>query len=316
MLTTNARVDMSQSSQNLGEADHEALFAQLRQEINQRLADSLNSLRDRRLHLAVSPPKKLLEAMRYSLLAGGKRLRPLLVLCSCQACGGDRENAWPAALAVEYIHTYSLIHDDLPAMDDDDMRRGRPTLHKAFDEATALLAGDGLLTDAFSVLAKSRVNSSRMVLELAMAAGACGMVGGQMLDVEADHLPPEEISLEVIHRAKTGRLFVAAAVLGGLAAAAPQKQIALLRRYGATMGHAFQVADDLLDVVGDPAVVGKNLGRDSARGKFTYVTRDGVDQTRAEANRLGQLAKEILSPLGPAADPLKTIVNKAVDRVS
>jgi len=288
----------------------------LRAEVNQRLAASLDRLRDRRLLGAARPPPRLLEAMRYSLLAGGKRLRPVLVIAACEATGGAREDAWSAALAIEYLHTYSLIHDDLPAMDDDDLRRGRPTLHRAFDEATAILAGDALLTEAFGLLAQAPRQPERLVLELAQAGGSCGMVGGQVLDIEAEHKPPAEIQLETIHRAKTGRLFVAAAAMGGLAAGAPQRQIALLRRYGATLGHAFQVADDLIDVVGDAAATGKGLGRDAARGKYTYVVRDGIEATRAEARRLGQQARELARALGDRADALVSIAERAVERVA
>jgi geranylgeranyl pyrophosphate synthase len=288
----------------------------LRRDVNARLGASLQGLRDRRLHGGQRPPPRLLEAMSYSLLAGGKRLRPLLALSACEAVGGARELAWPAALAIEYVHTYSLIHDDLPAMDNDDLRRGRPTLHKAFDEGTAVLAGDALLTEAFGLLARAQHNASRQVAELATAGGACGMVGGQILDVEAESLPHERIDLERIHRAKTGRLFVAAAVMGGLAGRAPQRHIALLRRYAASLGHAFQVADDLLDVVGDATKTGKGLGRDQARGKFTYLTRDGLDATRAEARRLGQLAHADLAPLGDRARALHDLVDMAVERVA
>ncbi|MBN2359930.1 MAG: polyprenyl synthetase family protein [Deltaproteobacteria bacterium] len=307
---------MTPSKTSEGAAATVEYLEALRLEVNQRLSASLEGLRDRRSLGAIRPPARLLEAMRYSLLAGGKRLRPVLVLVACEATGGRREDAWPAALAIEYLHTYSLIHDDLPAMDDDDLRRGRPTLHRAFDEATAILAGDALLTEAFGLLARARRQPARLVIELAQAAGSCGMVGGQQLDIEAEHRPRAEIQLETIHRAKTARLFVAAAAMGGLAAGAPQRQIALLRRYGAVVGHAFQVADDLIDVVGDAAATGKGLGRDAARGKYTYVVRDGIDATRCEARRLGQRARELAEALGERAAPLVTIAERAVERVA
>ncbi|MFH1810770.1 MAG: polyprenyl synthetase family protein [Pseudomonadota bacterium] len=297
-------------------AAERSFFEVLRREVNARLEASLQGLRDRALHGGQRPPPRLLEAMGYSLLAGGKRLRPLMALCACEAVGAERAMAWPAALAIEYVHTYSLIHDDLPAMDNDDLRRGRPTLHKAFDEGTAVLAGDALLTEAFGVLARAEHNADRQVMELATAAGACGMVGGQVLDVEAESLPHAQIDLERIHRAKTGRLFVAAAVMGGLAGQAQQHEVAVLRRYAALVGHAFQVADDLLDVVGDASKTGKGLGRDQARGKFTYLSRDGIDATRAEAHRLGLLAHAELEPLGGTAQALHAIVDMAVERVA
>ena len=290
-------------------------FAALRAQVNVELDDSLNRLRDRRLHGGNAPPRQLLEAMRYSLLAGGKRLRPIMTLTACQACGADPERAWPGALAVEYVHTYSLIHDDLPAMDDDSLRRGRPTLHKAFDEGIAILAGDALLTEAFGILARSPHQVARQVAELATAAGSVGMVAGQVLDIEAGKPSHENIDLERIHRAKTGRLFVAAAVLGGLAAEAPQSHIALLRRYAALLGHAFQVADDLIDVIGDAKLTGKGVSRDQAHGKLTYVSRDGIEAVRREARRLGDAAHAELAPLGTHAAGLHTLVEMAVDRL-
>ena len=293
-----------------------ALDSTIIKEINQRLAQALDRLRDRALHHGERPPPRLLAAMRHSLLAGGKRLRPLLALHACQACGAALDEAWPAALAIEFVHTYSLIHDDLPAMDDDALRRGRPTCHVAFDEPTAILAGDALLTEAFGLLARTKYNPARQVCELATAAGASGMVGGQMLDIVAEGLPHQEIELERIHRAKTGRLFVAAAVMGGLAAQAVPRQISALRRYAAAMGHAFQVTDDLLDVIGDAEATGKGVARDQERGKWTYVSRDGIDATRAEAQRLAKLAHDALLPFGAKADALHAIVNLSVDRLS
>lgn len=284
--------------------------------INVRLEQALDGLRDRALHHGERPPQRLLDAMKHSLLAGGKRLRPLLALYACEACGGQSDQAWPAALAIEFVHTYSLIHDDLPAMDDDDLRRGRATSHIAFDEATAILAGDALLTEAFGILARSEHNAARQVCELATAAGSAGMVGGQMRDIEAESLAPSAIDLERIHRAKTGRLFVAAAVMGALAASAKVSELAALRRYAAALGHAFQVTDDLLDVIGDAQATGKGIDRDAQRGKLTYVSRDGVDATRAEAQRLAQLAHQALSPFADRAAALHAIIDLSVDRLS
>ena len=267
-------------------------------------------------------PPRLAEAMNYSLLAGGKRLRPILCLLACEAVGGDAANAVPAATALELIHTYSLIHDDLPAMDDDDLRRGRPTCHKQFDEATAILAGDGLLTLAFEVLADgaTRVGMpacdiARSVGLLANAAGAEGMVGGQVADLEGE--VSDDVTLDglvAIHRRKTGRLISGALTLGGIAGAASDPQIAQLTKFGEDIGLAFQIADDLLDETGDAGTIGKEVRKDAGRGKATYPGFLGLDESRRRAEALIADAKAALSSFGDAAEPLKTVADYVVSR--
>jgi geranylgeranyl diphosphate synthase type II len=263
-------------------------------------------------------PARLAAAMRYSVLAGGKRLRPVLCLLAAEACGGDREAALPAACALELVHTYSLIHDDLPAMDDDDLRRGRPTCHRAFDEATAVLAGDGLLTLAFEVLVRHvrpAEAAAGCVLALAEAAGPEGMVGGQMADLQAEGRgdgTPE--ALEAIHRRKTGALIRAALRIGARVAGAPAEAVAALDRYGQALGLAFQVVDDLLDVEGDEAKLGKRVGKDSGLGKWTYPGLIGVDRSRLLAKQLAEEAVAALAPLGARGDRLRALAVDLLER--
>jgi geranylgeranyl diphosphate synthase, type II len=240
-------------------------------------------------------PVSLAEAMRYSLTAGGKRLRPVLCLASVDAVHGDRQAVLPAACAIELIHTYSLIHDDLPAMDDDSMRRGRPTLHVVAGEGMAILAGDGLLTEAFHVLAG--VNSDprrvlRAVQLIAVAAGPVGMVGGQVIDLasaapkvrERAAPPLDADGLAAMHAKKTGALIRAAAAVGAVLGGGDERQIAAIDAAGAEFGLAFQIVDDILDVEGDAAELGKSPGKDAAAGKPTYPAFYGVEQSRAMAN--------------------------------
>jgi geranylgeranyl diphosphate synthase, type II len=265
-------------------------------------------------------PTRLLEAMRYSLLAGGKRLRPTLVVMAAEACGeGD---PWPAACAVEMIHAYSLIHDDLPAMDDDDLRRGQPTCHKKFGEALAILAGDALLTMAFGVLAEKypERTASACCRELARAAGAAGMVGGQVDDLAWEQANdrrdagPTVEELEQLHLRKTGALIRASLRLGALAAYAhrlhppPPYLLESLDGYGRCLGLAFQIVDDLLDVEGDAEQTGKRVGKDAGRGKLTYPGLLGVAESRRRAERLGREAGECLKPLGSDAELLLALV--------
>jgi geranylgeranyl diphosphate synthase type II len=265
-------------------------------------------------------PSRLAEAMRYSVTAGGKRLRPVLCLIAAEACGGEpaRAAALPAACALEFIHTYSLIHDDLPAMDDDDLRRGRPTCHKAFDEATAVLAGDGLLTLAFEVLArelKPAAAASACVLALAEAAGPAGMVGGQMADLLAegrDDGTPE--ALEAIHRRKTGALLRASLRMGAITGGADVEEIEALDAYGRAVGLAFQIVDDLLDVQGDEAKLGKRVGKDSGLGKWTYPGLLGVGPSRQRARQLADEAVAALAPFGPRGDRLKAVALDLLER--
>jgi geranylgeranyl diphosphate synthase type II len=272
-------------------------------------------------------PPALLEAMRYSLLAPGKRLRPLLVLLAAEACGAASAVALPAAGAVEMVHAYSLIHDDLPAMDDDDLRRGLPTCHKRFGEALAILAGDALLTLAFQVLAEGYPGRTAAACcrELARAAGAAGMVGGQVDDlawertIATDTAPRRTLEgLENLHARKTGALIRASLRLGVLAAAGePGPDPALMDRfdgYGRCLGLAFQIIDDMLDVEGHAEQAGKRVGKDAARGKLTYPGLLGLAESRARACGLGEEARGHLAPLGPAADPLLCLVALVLDR--
>jgi geranylgeranyl diphosphate synthase type II len=261
-------------------------------------------------------PKSLLEAMSYSLWAGGKRLRPMLVLAACEAVGGNAASALPIACAFEMIHTYSLIHDDLPAMDDDDLRRGQPTCHKAFDEATAILAGDGMLTYAFEVIlenVKDPKVGAQIVLELARGAGIEGMVGGQQADLEGEGQAPSLERLVYIHSRKTGALITAAVVCGGLAAKADKRQISSLRNFGRDIGLAFQVVDDILDVTSTAAQLGKSPGKDKASNKLTYPALMGLEKAKAHAQELvARACKGIKKFPKPAA--LNTIAEYFVAR--
>ena len=267
-------------------------------------------------------PPDLLEAMRYSLMAGGKRLRPILVLLAAEACGADPRDALPAACAVEMIHTYSLLHDDLPAMDDDDLRRGQPTSHVAFGEATAILAGDALLTRAFEVLATDLpdpVVAAECCRVLASAAGSDGMVGGQMADLAATDTPPETVddpleTLGAIHRRKTGRLLAASLELGAVVAGAGEHVRESLVDYGQQIGLAFQVADDLLDVEGDINRTGKTSGRDAQLGKWTYPALAGSDRSRELARNCIESARAAVEPLGEAGEPLSVLAEFVIER--
>jgi geranylgeranyl diphosphate synthase type II len=286
--------------------------------------DRIDAALDRFLPAAELSPGELHQAMRYSVFAGGKRIRPILVLAACEAVGGDAEAALPVACALEMIHTYSLIHDDLPAMDDDDLRRGRATNHKKFGEATAILAGDALLTEAFALLADPQANSElsagqmcEIIQLIARCAGAFGMIGGQMADMAAEGGRKIDLpSLEFIHTHKTGKLILAALQAGAIVGGADAEQLAALTRYGEAAGLAFQVADDVLDVVGDQAEIGKDVGSDAARGKATYVALLGLTEARKRANELCDLAIAALEPFGPEAEPLRAISRYIVERTS
>ncbi len=267
-------------------------------------------------------PDHLQEAIRYSLLAPGKRLRPILVLLAAEACGSTIEMAMPAACAIEMVHAYSLIHDDLPAMDDDDLRRGRPTCHKQFGEAVAILAGDALLTRSFELLAR-HVRPTDVAVActaaLASAAGATGMVGGQADDLaweqdSSGERPPSVALLESIHRRKTGALLTAAPVLGGLVAEADDRQMQALKDFGRKLGLAFQIIDDLLDVAGDESATGKRVGKDSTRGKLTYPGLIGVDQSRCLAAETVDAACTALAPLGARSAKLESLARFVLKR--
>lgn len=261
------------------------------------------------MHLNSECPKRLSEAIRYSLLAPGKRLRPILVMTSCELCGGERILATPAACAVEMVHAYSLIHDDLPAMDDDDLRRGMPTCHKKFDEATAILAGDAVLALAFEMIGNLTPPelAGRCCKELAVASGPCQLVGGQMDDVSRDLAETigtlahwreaPEISRELmerIHIRKTGALMRVSLKLGGMVAGATDEQLEALDQYGINFGLAFQITDDLLDVLGDEQTAGKRVGKDAGMDKLSYTNLLGVDEARQEAEKAVRRAEDAL----------------------
>ncbi|WP_374713517.1 polyprenyl synthetase family protein [Symbiobacterium terraclitae] len=269
-----------------------------------------------------SPPR-LVEAMRYSLLAGGKRLRPILVIAAAEMFGLSAADVMPTACALEMIHTYSLIHDDLPCMDDDDLRRGRPTSHKVFGEAMAVLAGDALLTRAFAVMAEQgrveRVGPARAlraIAELAEAAGAAGMVGGQVEDLEWEGRQAGEEQLERIHSLKTGALFRAAVRLGGVLAGAAEADVARLDDFAAHFGLAFQIWDDVLDVAGDAALTGKGVGRDARQQKSTYVTLHGLEGAQERARAAVQRALEAIAPFGANGWVLQGLAKYVVDRAT
>ena len=267
---------------------------------------------------AVAGTERLVEAMRYSLLAPGKRVRPVLALATARALGRDPEWVLPLAAAIEMIHTYSLIHDDLPALDNDDLRRGMPTCHKAFGEATAILAGDALLTLAFETLAAAPLAAERRVAiihEVALAAGTRGgMVGGQVADLEAEGKPIEPAMLEFIHRAKTAALIRAAVTAGALSGGATEADLARLRRFGEDIGWAFQVVDDILDVEESSAALGKTAGKDLAQKKATYPALYGLERSRAFAQELLERAVAALEPYGERADNLRALASFLVAR--
>lgn len=244
---------------------------------------------------------RLRDAVEYSVSSGGKRLRPLLVLESCSACGGDEAAALPAALAIEYVHTFSLIHDDLPAMDNDDLRRGRPTNHKVYGEALAILAGDWLLAHAFRLL--SRIQESRFagILSDALADGTLAMIEGQVEDLAGELQPPNEKLVTLIHELKTAKLIEAACRMGAVAANADREAAIAMQNYGNCLGRAFQIADDLLDVEGSEAAVGKAVGKDAGRNKQTHPGAYGIDKSRAELATLVRQARASLKPLGDHA---------------
>ena len=265
--------------------------------------------------------ERLYQAMRYSVMNGGKRVRPLLVYAACEALNGDKSNADGAACAVELIHAYSLVHDDLPAMDDDDLRRGQPTTHKAFDEACAILAGDGLQSLAFEAMAQDRHNPPdatlrlRMFSVLARAAGPAGMVGGQAIDLGSVGLKLDRDALELMHRHKTGALIEASVQLGALASGhADADSLAALSQYARAIGLAFQVQDDILDVESDTATLGKHQGADIARDKPTYPALLGMDAAKVYASELRDQALHALQPFDEAAEPLRELARYIVER--
>ena len=284
--------------------------------------EQVNSQLREYLKLDERCPDLLRQAMDYSLLAPGKRIRPMLALLACQACSGETTKALPGACAVEMIHAYSLIHDDLPAMDNDDLRRGRPTCHKQFDEATAILAADALQALAFEVLAKDVHPADaaiRCVSALADAAGACGMVAGQTLDIQgeknADANSEKSISvLENIHRLKTGAMIRVSLIIGATIANASADQIESLKSYGDALGLLFQVTDDLLDVTATDEQMGKRTHKDSDKGKITYPGLLGVEASKTYAAELTQKAKDALSSFGQGAELLRDLADYVLER--
>ena len=287
-----------------------------------RRAVEVNEWLDRLVPSETTPPEQLHRAMRYSLLAGGKRLRPALVLAAGEAFGADTDDLMAAACAIEMIHTYSLIHDDLPAMDNDDLRRGRPTCHKAFGESVAILAGDALLTQAFRVLAADAPNRDaerqvRVIREVATAAGTVeALIGGQMADIESEGENVDGSTLEYIHRSKTGAMITASVVVGGIVAGANGGQIEKLRAYGQCIGLAFQIADDILDVTSTSEQLGKTPGKDQAAHKATYPAIHGMAASERRARELVGEAVEIVSSLGLKTQVLEEIAQFIIARSS
>jgi len=275
-----------------------------------------------RLFVAPAPElARLYEAMRYSVMNGGKRVRPLLAYAACEALGAAAEQANGAACAVELIHAYSRVHDDLPAMDDDDLRRGQPTTHKAFDEACAILAGDGLQSLAFSTLLDPQLNTLdaetrlRMVAGLALAAGPAGMVGGQAIDLGSVGIKLDQTALEFMHRHKTGALIEASVELGALASGhASADDLQALNLYARAIGLAFQVQDDILDVESDTATLGKRQGADIARDKPTYPALMGLQGAKDYALELRDQALNALKSFDTTADPLRALARYIVER--
>lgn len=266
-------------------------------------------------------PRPLFEAMRYSVFAGGKRIRPAFCFAAAEAVGGEARAALPFAAALEMIHTYSLIHDDLPAMDDDDLRRGRPTSHVVFGEGMAILAGDGLLTDAFAVLTRPEVLAAhppervaRVVGEVARAAGSGGMVGGQALDLTSEGVAVDLPVLEFLHTHKTGALIRASTVVGALAAGAGDEAVTALSRYAERIGLAFQIADDVLDVEGSTAALGKPVGSDQGLAKATYPALLGLAESKRRARELLDEGVACLRPFGEAAQALRALGRFVVER--
>jgi geranylgeranyl diphosphate synthase type II len=264
-----------------------------------------------------SCPDKLHDAMAYSLCAGGKRLRPILALASYEASGGEGESIVPVASAIEFIHTYSLIHDDLPAMDNDDLRRGRPTNHRVFGEAAAILAGDGLLTDAFTVIscALGRPETLLAVMrELSLAAGSQGMVGGQMVDIELEGKTIDKKMLEYIHAHKTGALIRASCRIGVIMAEGSSEQLEAITTFGENIGLAFQIVDDILDIVGSSEEMGKPAGSDVVHGKNTYPALYGLEKSSQMAQELFGKALLSLSLFSTKAEPLREIARYIIKR--
>ena len=299
-----------------GRRDAAAALAAMREEVDAAL--------DAALPPETAWPATIHRAVRYSVFAGGKRIRPALVIASGDAVGGDRADLMPLACAVEMIHTYSLIHDDLPAMDDDDLRRGKPTSHKVFGEAIAILAGDALLTRAFHLLSEvpdggdetRRRRRVRATAVLGEACGTTGLIGGQVMDLESEGRAIDAGSLERLHRAKTGALLSACVRGGAILGGGEDPDLERLARYASAIGLAFQVVDDVLDATEDAEHLGKTAGKDEAAKKATYVSVHGLEAARALAASLRQQALDAVAPLGPRGEVLAAIARLVVDRHS
>jgi farnesyl diphosphate synthase len=284
-------------------------------------ADAVNAELDHLLPIPDGPESRVVESMRYSALDGGKRLRPFLVMQSARLFNVSESSALRVAAAIEMVHCYSLIHDDLPCMDNDDLRRGRPTNHRQFDEQTALLAGDALLTKSFEVLAAEPTHSDpavrcELVWELAHASGSAGMVGGQMVDLRAAEFAMDVQAITRLQQMKTGRLFDFSCIAGAVLAKAPHQQRQALKNFAHDMGLAFQIADDLLDVEGDTATVGKQTGKDADAGKATFISLLGVERARAQADMLADQAIRHLDSFDEKADFLRATAKFVVNRRS
>lgn len=270
---------------------------------------------------SVTAPTTLHESMRYSLLAGGKRIRPVLAIAAAEAIGAPAPGLMPAACSLEFIHTYSLIHDDLPSMDNDDFRRGKPTNHKVYGEAMAILAGDALLTMAFDLVSRpdlmkgcDPVRQVQLIQELAYGSGNVGMVGGQVFDIQAEHKDIDLATLQTIHKHKTGMLIRAAVRMGAIAAGANDRRLDDMTGYAEDIGLAFQIADDVLNVTGTREELGKNPNTDAERGKKTYPTFYGVDGAKTLADECVTRAIARLASFGPSADPLRGIARYIISR--
>jgi geranylgeranyl diphosphate synthase, type II len=273
---------------------------------------------NRYLPKADVPPATIHRAMRYSLFAGGKRLRPILCLAATEACGGKTQAALPLACALECIHTYSLVHDDLPSMDNDDFRRGRPTCHKVFGDGIAVLAGDALLTIAFEIAAKARTSRRydlrEMIRELSNAASSRKLIAGQVADLEAEGRKVTRSQLRYIHENKTAAILTTSVRLGAMSANASEKQLTAITQFGRALGLAFQVIDDILDVTQTSEKLGKSAGKDITAKKATYPAVIGLDRSRAEAQRLTRKAHAALTSFGANAEQLREIANYLLER--
>jgi farnesyl diphosphate synthase len=282
-------------------------------------ADAVEQLLDSLIVLPEGREARVVEAMRYSTFAGGKRLRPFLVIASADLFAVRREQSLRVAAAVEMVHTYSLVHDDLPCMDDDDLRRGKPSAHIQFDEATAVLAGDGLLTQAFEVLADEKTSHhagirTELVLSLARAAGSHGMVGGQMMDLLTEHIEVDVGEITRLQQLKTGALIAFACEAGAILGKADDHERHALHAFAHDLGLAFQITDDLLDAEGSAERLGKKVGKDKDRGKATYVSLLGLDGAHQQAKLLAEQAATHLAPFGPRAELLRDLAIFVINR--